>query len=128
MYEGKTGRANCHADFCVSKFCSEFVRGKIFAIDSEKERTMQFGREWYKQYSTIPPRTAYITYELAETLKLKVGDIMIIPISNVEGIFRESGIVTDNRVPKIRRVDVPFLVGSIFNNFETVLSLIHSLV
>ena len=124
MYKGKSGNANCHLDFCVSKFCKEKVFGKLFAIDSNKEKRMNFGRDWIKLYSNkIPERNVYISNELSKTLHLSIGDIIIIPINNVESIFRESGIINDNYVPKIKRIDVPFRIDKIYNNFQTVFNL-----
>eukprot|EP01080_Neovahlkampfia_damariscottae_P000311 gene311-6725_t len=120
MYKGKSGNGNCHSDFCVGKFCNEKVKGKLFAIDSNREKRMNFGREWIKLYSSkIPERNAFISFELSQTLHLSIGDIIIVPINNVDSIFRESGIITDNRKPKIRRIDVPFRIDKIYNDYQT---------
>eukprot|EP01080_Neovahlkampfia_damariscottae_P011341 gene11341-4509_t len=118
MYKGKSGNASCLFDNCVSKFCKNQVFGKFLVIDSNKERIMEFGRKWNYLYKKVPPRSIYISYELAKTLNVTVGEILIIPIRNLDSLFTESGILIKNETDILKRVDVPFLVSSIFHDYQ----------
>ena len=117
MSIGKSKNASCSSDFCISKFCSQKVSGRIYLIDTNKEKKMNFGKQWNQKYKKIPPRNIFISYELSRTLNVSIGDVVIIPFNRIDSIFTESGI-TNQKEPKIKRVDIPFVVGSIYQNYQ----------
>ena len=121
-YKGQSRNASCGMEEnCLFKFCKKSVDGKILVLDSQREKKMNFGRIWNKLYpNKLNEKEAYISRELAETLNLKIGDVIVISITNVNCIFLENKIINDDYKPKILRIDVPFIVGSIFDNFRNV--------
>jgi ABC-type antimicrobial peptide transport system permease subunit len=96
--------SSCPNSNCVIQTCPDFVSGGLHAISTDREKLMGFGRQY--SYQDIPRGMAYISQGLSDALQLQVGDVFVIPLSNVNGPFVRIG-------REERRTYVPLKVGLI---------------
>eukprot|EP01080_Neovahlkampfia_damariscottae_P004723 gene4723-8307_t len=117
-YVGASGRARC-GGWCVPRFCNRRRSSLLFVIDSQLEAKMGMGIEWIDAFGyKLPNGTVYIAQAVADSLKVEVGDVIIIPITNTIGLMREAGFITDKHAPNsaMRRINIPVVVGAIFSD------------
>ena len=77
------------------------------------------GIEWIKEFGvTLPNGTVIVAQAVADSLQVGIGDVIIIPLTNLLGLYREAGFVTDTHVPpsSMMRINIPVIVGGIFTD------------
>ena len=120
-YIGESRSNKCQHGWCLNQYCNLKKYSQLFVIDSNLEKKMKFGVKWSNTFGKIPNGTVYISKLLAVDLNVKIGDILVLPLTNIVGLFRQAGFITDTKYPSqpMRRINIPVIIGNIYDDVSS---------